>query len=294
VELHQLRTFVTVGREEHLTRAAELLCLSQPAVSAHVKALEDELGLSLFERGAKGMTPTPAGRRLLDYAEKVLAARQEMIHEAGRIKGAVSGKLRIGTVGDTEMLRLGPILARMAQRYPHVTIQLRSGLSGTVIEDVLNNRLDAGFTVFADDSKVGTLMRIGLMKFALRLAAPAAWRMQVEQAEWEKLAMMPWIGMPPLSFCGRLAGEVFRRQGGAPRKIIEADRNATVLSLIVAGTGIGLLHEEQALKAEQAGEVILIPGLREETRLDFIHLAERQGDLPLAALQEVLREVWEI
>lgn len=287
-----MRTFVAVGREGHLTRAAELLCLSQPAVSAHIKALEDELGLTLFERNARGMALTAAGERLLDYAEKVLAARQDLLHEAGRLKGAAHGRLRIGTVGDAELLRLGPILAKMAERHPHVSIQLRSGYSGTVIEDVLNNRLDAGFTVFTDEPKPGVLARVGLMSFALHLAAPAAWRERVEQADWEALAALPWIGMPPLTFCGRLAEAVFRRQGIAPRKLIEADRNATVLSLIAAGTGIGLLHEEHALKAEQAGAVMLIPGLREETRLDFICLAPRRDEPPLAALLEVLREVW--
>ena len=293
MELHQLRTFVAVGREGHLTRAADLLCLSQPAVSAHVKALEEELGLALFERGAKGMTLTPAGQHLLEHAEKVLTARQELIHEAGRIKGVVNGRLRLGTVGDAEMLRLGPFLSRMAERHPHVTIQLRSGYSGTVIEDILNNRLDAGFTVFTDEPRAGALARIGLMTFALRLAAPSAWRERVEGAGWKELAALPWIGMPPTTFCGRLAEAVFRRQGIAPRSLVEADRNATVQSLIAAGTGIGLLHEEQALKAEQAGEVMLIPGLREETRLDFICLAQRRDDPPLAALCEVLREVWE-
>lgn len=294
MELHQLRTFVTVAREGHLTRAADLLCLSQPAVSAHVKALEDELGLLLFERAAKGMNLTPAGQRLLNHAEKVLIARQEMIQEAKRIKGAVNGHLRIGTVGDAEMLRLGPILAQMAERYPHVTIQLRSGYSGTVVEDILNHRLDAGFTVFEEDSEVGMMARVGLMEFALRLAAPAAWYERVAHASWNELAALPWIGMPPQTFCGRLADAVFRRQGATPRSIVEADRNATVLSLIAAGTGIGFLHENHALKAELAGEVVLRPDLREITRLDFICLEQRRTDPPLAALLDVLHGVWKV
>ncbi|MFA7240730.1 MAG: LysR family transcriptional regulator [Sulfuricellaceae bacterium] len=293
MEFHHLRTFVTVGREGHLTRAAEQLCLSQPAVSAHIKALEDELGLALFERNARGMALTAAGERLLDYADKVLAARQYLLHEAGRLKGAAHGRLRLGTVGDAELLRLGPILAKMAKRHPQVSIQLRGGYSATVIDDVLNNRLDAGFTVFTDEPKSGALARIGLMTFALHLAAPAAWREQVEGADWDTLAALPWIGMPPLSFCARLAEAVFHRQGSAPRSLIEADRNATVLSLIAAGAGIGLLHEEQALKAAQAGAVMLIPGFREETRLDFICLTQRNEEPPLAALREVLREVWD-
>lgn len=293
MELQQLRTFVTVAREGHLTRAADILCLSQPAVSAQVKALEEELGVVLFTRNARGMALTQAGVTLLDHAEKVLAARQDMLNAASRIKGAVQGKLRVGTVGDADLLRLAPILALLAQRHPGVAVQLRGGFSATVIDDVLNERLDAGFTVFSQAPRDAALERVGLMTFALRLAAPAAWADKVAHADWETLAGLPWIGMPAASFCGRLADAVFRRQGSAPHSLVEADRNATVLALIGAGTGIGLLHEDQALKAERAGTVILIPGLREETRLDFIVRNERAGEAPLAALSEVVREVWE-
>ena len=66
MELYHLKTFVTVAEERHLTRAAERLCVSQPAISAHIKALEEELGLALFERTPKGMLPTAAGEALLE------------------------------------------------------------------------------------------------------------------------------------------------------------------------------------------------------------------------------------
>jgi DNA-binding transcriptional LysR family regulator len=74
MELYQLRSFVAVAEAAHLTRASEKLHVSQPAVSAQIKALEDELDLALFERTSSGMVLTSAGRRLLADAEKVLAA----------------------------------------------------------------------------------------------------------------------------------------------------------------------------------------------------------------------------
>ncbi len=292
MELHHLRTFVTVGREGHLTRAADLLCLSQPAVSAHIKALEEELGLPLFERTTRGMTLTAAGEHLLEYADKVLAARQDMLHEAKRLRGAAHGRLRLGMVGDAALLRLGPILAHIAERHPHIDVQLRHGYSATLIDEVLNHRLDAAFTVFTDEPQGVALARIGLMKFALRLAAPAAWRERFVNASWSGLTQLPWIGMPAQSFCGKLAENVFRRHQATPRKILEADRNDTVASLIAAAAGIGLLHEEQALKAAQEGAVVLYPGLREEASLDFICLESRTAELPLAAMRDIVREVW--
>jgi len=72
MELYQLRSFVTVAELGQLTRAAERLHVSQPALSAQIKSLEDELGTVLFERGAGGMALTPAGRHLLPQAERVL------------------------------------------------------------------------------------------------------------------------------------------------------------------------------------------------------------------------------
>src|SRR5882724_1511214 len=96
MDLHQLRTFVVVAREGSITRASELLHLSQPAVSAHIKAIEDALDLTLFERTSRGMSLTPDGERLLAKAERTLGAHQELMDEAKRIKGRLTGRLRFG------------------------------------------------------------------------------------------------------------------------------------------------------------------------------------------------------
>ena len=86
MDIHQLKTFVTVARERSITRSSEVLHLSQPAVSAHIKALEDTLGLALFERTPRGMSLTREGERLLAKAEQTLAAHQGLMDEATRIK----------------------------------------------------------------------------------------------------------------------------------------------------------------------------------------------------------------
>jgi len=96
MEIYQLRTFVVVAREGSITRAAERLHLSQPAVSAHIKAIEDALALSLFGRTARGMSLTHEGQRLLAKAEQTLAVHQELIDEATRIKGHLAGQFRLG------------------------------------------------------------------------------------------------------------------------------------------------------------------------------------------------------
>src|SRR5476649_215165 len=110
MELYQLRSFVAVAEAGHLTRAAEKLHVSQPAVSAHIKALEDELELALFGRTPSGMELTFAGQRLLANAEKVLAAAQALRNDASALKGKVAGKVSVGTLSDPEFSRVGEFL----------------------------------------------------------------------------------------------------------------------------------------------------------------------------------------
>ena len=86
MELYQLRTFVAVAEEGHLTRAAEKLFISQPAVSAHVKALEEELGVALFLRSARGMQLTREGAALKAQAEAALKSVGELLSQARALR----------------------------------------------------------------------------------------------------------------------------------------------------------------------------------------------------------------
>jgi DNA-binding transcriptional LysR family regulator len=97
MELYQLRSFAAVAESGHLTRAADRLHISQPALSAQIKALEDELGVPLFERLPSGMELTPAGRSLLAEAQKVVAAAQVLRSHASAFKGEVAGRVSVGT-----------------------------------------------------------------------------------------------------------------------------------------------------------------------------------------------------
>src|SRR5258706_499762 len=91
MELNQLRAFVEIAKVGQLTRAAERLHLSQPALSGQLKALEETLGVSLFERSSSGMTLTAGGRSLLGEAESILAATQQLKQAAQQLRGRPAG-----------------------------------------------------------------------------------------------------------------------------------------------------------------------------------------------------------
>src|SRR5512147_2193750 len=96
MELYQLRTFLAIARTGNLTRAAAILATSQPAVSAQLRALEEELGVALFSRTPRGMELTRAGETLRAKAEQVVAQAAELSAMAGAMAGKAAGSCRIG------------------------------------------------------------------------------------------------------------------------------------------------------------------------------------------------------
>src|SRR6056297_760067 len=125
-----LRVLVTVAREGSLTRAAERLHLTQPALSLRLKRLHACVGVELLQRTPRGMRLTEAGRRLLPAAQRAVAAGEEFRTAASGLQGLVGGRLRIGTVVDPEFLRLGQFLRRLAERNPGLSLELAHGMSG--------------------------------------------------------------------------------------------------------------------------------------------------------------------
>ncbi len=290
MELYQLRGFAAVAELGNLTRAAERLHLSQPALSAQIKALEDELGVPLFDRTPSGMQLTVGGRRLLGEAEKVLAAAQALAAAARTLKGEVAARLRIGTVSDPEFIRIGALLTAAVERHPLLQIELHQAVSGEAFEQVRRGELDASFYFgkLAHPAIAG--LRLGEM--AYRVVAPAQWCERLEQADWTALAAMPWIMTPSISTHNQLVSELFAGHAAAPTQVVVADQESLISTLVSAGVGVALMREDLAREKAAAGEVCLWRDVRGATTLWFVYLVERAHDPAIAALLEVLREVW--
>jgi DNA-binding transcriptional LysR family regulator len=101
---------VTVARAGNVTKAADVLCVTQPAVTAQIKGLESSLGVALFDRGGARLTLTRAGEKLLPQAESLLAAAGELKGAARSMQGELSGRIELGLPGETpEFLRAGAL-----------------------------------------------------------------------------------------------------------------------------------------------------------------------------------------
>jgi len=290
MELYQLRTFAAVAETGHLTRAADRLHVSQPAVSAQIKALEEELDVRLFERGPAGMTLTRAGTRLLEQTAKVLSAAEELRNVAKALKGEIVGRLRIGTIGAPEFIRLGEFSSRTVERFPLLELEFHAEVSGAALEAVRNGTFDASFYVgeIVHPNVVG--MRLREMTF--RVVAPPAWAARVQHADWPTLAAMPWILMPTISTHSQLARTMFREHGVEPTHVIEADQESLITNLVVSGVGVSLLPDPLALDLQTAGQVCISERTLTPATLWFIYLRERANDPLIKGLVEVLGETW--
>jgi len=292
MDFNRLRSFAAVAEAGHLTRAAEKLHISQPALSAQIKALEDELDLTLFERTSTGMTLTAAGKRLLTEADKILAASQTFEAEARALKGGISGKARVGTLSDPAFIRLGEFMAAALERYPLLEIDFQHEITGVAMQRVRDGSLEASF--YYGHMPYPQLADVALRELAYRIAAPAAWRDRIQHAGWPEIGELPWIMPPPVSTHHQFAAAMFREHGIEPAKLIGADDEAVVSSLVVSGVGVALMREDVALTKAQAGEVCLWQDTRIDTTLRFIYLRSREHDPIVRALLDVVKASWQV
>ncbi len=228
-----------VAAEGHLTRAAKRLHVSQPAVSAHIKSLEDELGVNLFIRTARGMVLTSDGHRLLGHAERVLGSVDEMIGVAERLRKNVSGKLRVGMNTEPESLRIADIFSIMKSRHPAVQLHLLQSMTGDIVEKLETGFLDVGFLY--GDGNYEKIHVLGLQKLRLVVVGSEVWRSTLAKASPRNLGDLPWIMTPHDCPFHTVAERMFKDFGIEPEQVVLVDQESTLKTMIRAGVGISLL-----------------------------------------------------
>lgn len=144
MDVADLRVVDAVARHGSMNKAAAELNTVQSNISARVRSLELELGVSLFQRTAKGVQMTPAGRRILPFSARLAKLLQDA-STAARDDGVPSGVLEIGTLETTLALRLPGLVASFAKAYPQVRPVVRTGTTCGLMKDVLDCRLEGAF-----------------------------------------------------------------------------------------------------------------------------------------------------
>jgi DNA-binding transcriptional LysR family regulator len=146
MEMRQLQLFVTLAEELNFTRTAERLHTVQSNVTSHVRHLEEELGVRLFDRYPRRLVLTDAGKRLLPYAQRVLATVEEA-RRTMQFGDEPAGPLRIGAPESILTYRLPLALRRFRQRHPHVMLMLRPYVDWPVAQTLQDGELDLAIRI---------------------------------------------------------------------------------------------------------------------------------------------------
>lgn len=290
MELYQLRSFITVARENHLTRAAEKLNISQPAVSAHIKALEGEFGLPLFLRTPKGMQLTAGGKLLCQKAQKTLQEVDELSGLSETLLNQPAGIIRIGLNRNAEFLRISPLYQLLKSNYPNLKIILHQSISGTILKLTKNNELDCGFILGICDTD--ELKLLPLARFNLRVVGPIALKAELERADLAALAELPWIGIPQDCPYSRILEQYFHARGLYPRTEVVADQQSAITSMVASGVGLNFMLEEEAIRAEEVGQVALWSGGSFPIELSFAYRTQDHHSSRLQAVKKAILAIW--
>jgi DNA-binding transcriptional LysR family regulator len=289
MELYQLNTFVIVAEEGHLTRAAEQLHASQPTVSAHIKALEEELETRLFIRTPKGMQLTEAGERLRDKAKDVLKAARDMKIEARNMGGELVGDLSMGLNTDAEYLRIVPLLTSLGAAHPKILLQIQQSASSSVQGAIRRGTLDCGFIFGPPRHKDIHAVHLETTRFYV--VVPDIFRDRMELG-MQALADLPWILDPSDNPMQKLTTPFFEAIGVTPKNTLEVDGDEVIRVLVAAGKGLSFMRENELEMANRIGKVHAMPFDELAIDLHFVCLARRDQDPVMQAVIDHVVKVW--
>ncbi|MCB1377066.1 MAG: LysR family transcriptional regulator [Alphaproteobacteria bacterium] len=249
----QLKAFHAVALHGGFSRAAERLGLTQPAVSDHVRKLEEAYGVQLFSRTAKGVGLTAMGRNLFAIAERMFEAETEARDLLSRARTLEEGQLTIGADAAVHIL---PRLVRFRASYPRIAIRLVTGNSAELLERLEAFAIDVAVTAEcpASDAFLSLQLRQDRLVAVMERGAATGGRVTLD-----RLADMPLILREEGSVTRRLLIEEFRARGLKPANMIEIESREAVREAIAQGLGVAIMSEGE-LSADPRLKGVAISG----------------------------------
>jgi DNA-binding transcriptional LysR family regulator len=279
MNLYHLRVFQTVAEHEHITRASEVLILSQPAVTKIVQSLERETGLELIERHGRRIVLTHAGHVLHSYARRMFALEREMEEALAVLRDVEAGEITLAANTTTGVYLLPPIVAHYRALYPQVTLRITILNSHEIIEQTLNWTLDFGL-VEGDPSTLPPGLHVDVFahdKLVLVVAPGHRWS-RLDELNPEAL---------------RDGELLLREQGSGIREVIEhalllqhvqvrplftLPDNEAIKRMVMSGVGAAIVSALAVQRELESGDLIRIPitGVDLRPQISIVRRTDKQ------------------
>lgn len=280
--LRQIRAVIAVCEEGSFTRAAMREHATQSGLSQHVSAVERALGVTLFERSAAGVRPTPAGLRYYRRCVDAVGVLENAGEDMRAMAGMVSGDLRVGLMPTFTRAALAPTLEHFVQAYPEVRLHILEGYSGLLTEKVLADELDFAI-VPAFEGRIGLKSRLLLRSREVLISGPAS--------KLTPLAPIRLADRPPLKIVGPGPDNVRRRNleiyfqthGVAIERMIEMDAMIGTLEFVARTDWVAMLPGLICVNDIPKRDLIVNPLVDPPLFAEFILITPTSRPLGVAA-----------
>jgi DNA-binding transcriptional LysR family regulator len=280
MQLDQLRYFVAVAEELNFRRAAERLHVSQPPLSYHIKALETEFGIRLFDRTTREVSLTEAGTHLLEKARRILGLTDETKEDMRNIAAGGIGLLRIGFAMSASFHRFFyTSVYRYRKDFPAVKLTLTQGISRTQIDNLLTDRVDVGFLRWPVEQIEGlTVLPLSHddLVMAMHRSHPQAAQERVSLSSFKD---DPFICYPAKDSLGiGIYGKILQlceRAGFVPQIVQEALEPSVTIGLVAAGLGVAIVLS--AVQCIRLPDVVFRP-IADQHSQSSLFLAHRASE----------------
>lgn len=286
--LRQIEGFLAVARLGNLSRAAEELFLTQPTLTARLKALEQDLGEPLFVRTGRGMRLTDAGRAYLPFAERAMSSLREGRERLQALKEAASGRLTLSSSPGVSTYALPQLLESFVEAHPGVEVTVRTGHSEEVLDLVLREEVQVG---------LGRAMRhpdiqsLPLYEDELVLVVePSHPFVGQERVTLEDVGREQLIVFDRTSSYYDLTRALFRNAGISNPRSMELDNIEAAKRMVERGLGVSLLPRSSVARMLESGRLALIRMQDVETLRRPI-VAFLRKDVPMSGTVAAFLEV---
>ena len=242
VSLRQLRVFVTLAHSQSFAEAAELLHLSQPALSTSIKNMEDTVGGSLFARSTRSLELSPEGRRFLPVARRLLADWDQAFDDLGRAFNLQQGKVSVAVMPSFAMNQFPGALVAFQQRHPEINISVEDVVMELVIDAVRDGSVDLGIT-FEPEQLDGVEFTPLFVDRFIAVLPPNSPLASKQRLAWPALVEYPFIAMNRGSWSRATTDRALETAGVIPDRLLEANQLATIGRMVSVGLGVAVVPQ---------------------------------------------------
>lgn len=260
-DLHKLQIFAQVAQAGSFSGAAERLFMSQPAVSQHMKELEEALGVQLFRRGRRGVTLTAEGRTLLDYTQRIFALAAEAEGAVLNVAKLADGQLNVGATPGISTYLLPEWVHNFQTRYPQLTVTTITATTPEIAAQLINGQLDLGFIEGELNSDDASRLHARVLCEVpqLVLVGPKHPFWSRPHIALKDLDGQTFVMRQPGSQSRRWLDDILNAHRAQPRIAAEFDNPEAIKRLVIGSVAIGVLPAYATRTEVAAGSLRALP-----------------------------------